>query len=174
MRESINSVPLFNIVIVFVFLFTGYVSLSINLSKAYNVKNEIVSIIKNQGGVCTANVASSDDNNCYNFAEQIRDYFSDAAYHSSGNCDGDQIGYDRNGEYLGAGANNAAFCIKAISVASNSELPNAVYYQVEIFYHLDIPVVSRLTRFSLMGETSRVYEPNECKFDRGNYGLWCN
>ena len=41
MRESINSVPLFNIVIVFVFLFTGYVSLSINLSKAYNVKNEI-------------------------------------------------------------------------------------------------------------------------------------
>ena len=40
MKESIGGFSLFNIVIVFVILFTGYISLSINYSKAYNVKNE--------------------------------------------------------------------------------------------------------------------------------------
>ncbi len=171
MRESVGGVALFNIVIAFVLLFTGYISLSINYSKAYNVKNEIVNIIKNQGGVCTSQ-SSRDDNNCYNFAEQITDYFSDVAYHSNGNCDNGWIGYKRNGEVMGNGAKNAAFCVRAIKREDNSELPNALYYQVELFYQLDLPIFNNLFQFKVKGETSRIYEPNECEYDKHNY-YWC-
>ena len=42
MKEAFGGFSLFNIVIVFVLLFAGYISMSINYSKAYNVKNEIL------------------------------------------------------------------------------------------------------------------------------------
>ena len=166
MKESIGGVTLFNIVIVFILLFAGYVSMSINYSKAYNVKNEILNIIKNKGGVCTSSNRNSE---CYNFGIQINDYFNEANYRSTGECDEGWVGYNRNGEI---DYNNSAFCVKAIKAQGNSELPNALYYQVEVFYQLDIPVFSSVFEFSIYGETGRIYEPNECSFDPARYP-WC-
>lgn len=168
MKESIGGVSLFNIVIVFVLLFAGYISLSINYSKAYNVKNEILNIIKNQGGVCTS--SNRDSNNCYLFAEQITDYFNEANYRSTGTCDDGWVGYDREGQINNR---NSAFCVRGIRANSNSELPNALYYQVKVFYQLDLPLISSIVEFSIYGETSRVYDPNECKIDRTRYE-WCS
>jgi len=172
MKEAVGGVSLFNIVILFVLLFTGYVSLSINYSKAYNIKNEILSIIRNQGGVCTSDSPSSGDN-CYNFAEQITDYFKEAGYRAKGNCDtnDDWVGYTREGELLTDGK-NAAFCVKGIRAESNSELPNALYYQIEVFYQLDLPIIYNTFKFTVTGETSRVYAPNEC--GSGSVYPWCD
>ncbi len=171
MKESVGGISLFNIVIVFVLVFTGYVSLSINYSKAYNIKNEILSIIRNQGGVCTAS-SPGESNICYNFAEQISDYFKDTGYRAKGNCKVEDgwVGYTREGE-LKTDGKNVAFCVKGIKAQSNSELPNALYYQVEVFYQLDLPIIYRAFRFTVKGETSRIYAPNEC--EPGNVYPWC-
>ncbi len=167
MKESIGGVSLFNIVIVFVLLFTGYISLSLNYSKAYNVKNEIVNIIKNQGGICT------DENQeiCYNFKEQIQDYFGEVSYHSHGNCEDGWYGFKRDGS-LASNGKDAAFCVKAIRVSANSELPNALYYQVKLFYQLDLPIFNSLFNFTVLGETPRIYAPNECEYEASLYS-WC-
>lgn len=172
MKEAVGGVSLFNIVIVFVLLFAGYISLSINYSKAYNVKNEIINIIKNQGGVCTSATPNSSDN-CYNFSEQISDYFKEANYRSTGTCESGWVGYNREGliDY-----NNSAFCVKAVRANTNSELPNALYYQIEVFYQLDLPIFSDVFEFEIYGETGRVYEPNECDEETGDRASfpWCN
>lgn len=172
MKESIGGVTLFNIVIVFVLLFAGYISMSINYSKAYNVKNEILNIIRNQGGVCTSTYVRSD---CYNFALQITDYFREANYRSTGECEDGWVGYNREGQ---VDYNNSAFCVKGIKANSNSELPNALYYQVKVFYQLDIPIFSDVFEFSIYGETGRIYDPNECSddpsvSDKSRYE-WCS
>ncbi len=172
MKEAIGGISLFNIVIVFVVIFTGYISLSINYSKAYNVKNELLNIIKNQGGLCTTNDPTSGDI-CKNFTEQIKDYFQEESYRSTGNCDDGWVGFSRAGEFMGESAKNAAFCIKGVNVSANSELPNALYYQVKIFYQLDLPVFNRLFEFSVSGETSRIYAPNECGEGTSYGNLWC-
>lgn len=170
MRESIGGFTLFNIVIVFIIIFASYISLSINYSKAYNVKNEILNIIRNQGGVCTSEYPSS-NNNCYNFSEQITDYFNEANYRSSGTCDDGWVGYDRNGLVNNS---NSAICIIAVKADSASELPNAVYYKVKVFYSLDVPIFSTfLGGLSIEGETGLVYDPNECKYMSGGYN-WCS
>lgn len=180
MKESLGGVSLFNIVIVLVILFTGYISFSINYSKAYNVKNEIINIIKNQGGVCTSSI-SSKGNICYNFKEQITDYFKEANYQSTGDCKAkakdeheyeyEWIGYTRTGDRDYDGK-NSAFCVRAIKANSNSELPNALYYQVKVFYNLDVPVIHSLFEFAIIGETGRIYSPNECQQDVSGYA-WC-
>ncbi len=173
MKEAIGGISLFNIVIVFVLLFAGYISMSINYSKAYNVKNEILNIIRNQGGVCTASQPNN-TNNCYNFASQITDYFREANYRSTGTCDIDEgwVGYNREGQI---DYNNSAFCVKAIKVNTNSELPNALYYQIKVFYQLDLPIIRSVFDLTIYGETARIYDPNECKDQIGDPSRypWC-
>ena len=154
MKESIGGISLFNIVIVFVMVFTGYISLTINYSKR------------------TPSSVASSGNNCYNFKDQIVDYFKETNYTSVGRCDDDWYGYSRSGELLGLGSKKAAFCIKAIEAHATSELPDAVYYKVKMFYHLDLPVINRFWNFTVEGETTRVYAPNECDF--GGLYYWCD
>lgn len=176
MKESVSGFSLFTIVIVFIVLFTGYISLSINHSKAYNVKNELINIIRNQGGVCTSDTPSSTDN-CYNFAEQVSDYFKEAGYRSfASDCnnrgESGWIGYTRDG--MVANSNDRiAFCVKGIPANGNSELPNALYYKVKVFWQLDLPIFSGIFNFAVTGETARVYAPNECEVDPSAYSDWC-
>lgn len=171
MKEAVGGISLFNIVILFIVLFTGYISMSINYSKAFNVKNEIISIIKNQGGVCTSDNTSDI---CHNFQDQITDYFNEGNYRSRGKCESGWVGFDRKGAYLGDSADNAAFCVKG--VIANSEITNALYYKVKVFYQLDLPIFQRLFQFRIEGETSRVYDPNECDANIGQWYSypWCN
>ena len=51
MREAIGGTWLFNLVIFFVLLFAGYMCLSINYSKAFNVKDKIINEIERNGGI---------------------------------------------------------------------------------------------------------------------------
>ena len=46
MREAIGGTWLFQIVIVFILLFTGFMCLTINRSKAFNVKDQIIQTIQ--------------------------------------------------------------------------------------------------------------------------------
>ena len=48
MKEAIGGVSLFQIVIVFLLLFTGVMCLTINHSKAFGVKDEIINIIQEE------------------------------------------------------------------------------------------------------------------------------
>ncbi len=171
MRESIGGAALFTIVIIFILLFAGYISFSINYSKAYNIKNEVINIIKNQGGICTG------PGICANFSNQITDYFKDSNYRSTGNCDDDWVGFFNDGRYLGNNAKNAAFCVHAVKAASASELPNALYYQVKVFYTLGLPIIELVADFSITGETPRIYSPNECNLINETAplpGAWCS
>ena len=51
MREAIGGTWLFQIVIVFILLFTGFLCLSINRSKAFNVKDQIIQTIQSYNGI---------------------------------------------------------------------------------------------------------------------------
>ena len=50
MRESIGGAWLFGIVIVFIFFFSGFLAYSISYTKAFNVKNNIISFIEEYEG----------------------------------------------------------------------------------------------------------------------------
>ena len=165
MKESIGGTALFNIVIFFVLLFTGYICISINYTKAFNVANEVVNIIENQGGICTGN-----DGICYNFKMQIQDYFGDVTYHSRGKCDDGWIGFDRQGEIVSSGE-NASFCVRGIKTLETTEIDSEVYYQVKLFYQLDLPIINKIFSLSVDGTTSLIYSPNEC--DGSVIYNWC-
>lgn len=161
MKEAIGGIPIFQIVLLFILLFTGIMCLTINHSKAFAVKDEIINIIQNQPSI---NI------------EKIADYLKTSGYRTTGNCPNgnDWKGYTRDGgESLGG---DAAFCIKENNVAasfkedletlcqehgcyvaSGGDYPEMVYYDVILFYQLDIPIISSIMQFKIYGSTKVLF-----------------
>ncbi len=110
MREAIGGTWIFQIVIFFILLFTGYMCLSINHSKAFNVKNTIVKAIEREEGV---NLSNPDNDPAI---EKIVEYLKETSYRTTGRCPEGYTGYNRDGKI---DSRNSAFCIAEHELLSN-------------------------------------------------------
>ena len=87
MRESISGTALFLIVIFFVVLFTGYLCLSINKSRAFAVKNSIVRIIERYGtGKNSAAALATNPVDGSNFSNDIKEELKNVGYNTTHDC----------------------------------------------------------------------------------------
>ena len=156
MREAVGSYFLTGLVVTFIVLFTGYLCLSINMNKAYKVKNEIINIIQKNNGL---------DEDAL---DQIQDYMTKVGYRTTGSCDaGEQTsweGYGISGH--SATTRKSVFCIRqVISEAqggndyTKEQFPETAYYQVKVFFAVDLPVVRQLFTFGLKGSTKKLFYP---------------
>ncbi len=160
MREAIGGTWLFQIVIVFVLLFAGFMCLTINQSKAFNVKDRIIQTIQTHNGI-DLNGRCNNDNSAIC---EISKYLIDSSYRTTGSCnnEGDGVvyhGFTRDGRPTD---HDAAFCVARIGITNNSsfasELPTSVgYYRVIVFYQLDLPIFNDLFNFKIKGDTKTIY-----------------
>ena len=166
MREAMGGIPIFEIVIVFILLFTGIMCLTINRAKAYGVKDEIITIIETEGtNESTSSLALSEETN-----KLIAEQLNKVGHRITGNCPEGYQGYNRNG-VLDSNGQNAAYCIGVNKVSdvfqadlkekckgskctpTKEDLPNMVYYDVILFYQLDIPIMRSIFNFKVSGST---------------------
>jgi hypothetical protein len=165
LREAIGGTWLFQIVIFFILLFTGFMCLTINHSKAYGVKSEILEVIERYNGVDL-----STDSSGSVVLEEIANILKHSSYRTTGKCPADVTssknkleivyqGYNREGK---KDKTNPAFCLAEVKMGDKNgsdipqqvqELPNMRYYRVVVFYQLDLPVFNELFMFSLTGDT---------------------
>lgn len=167
MKEAIGGVSLFQIVILFLLLFTGVMCLTINHSKAFGVKDEIINILETDILASYGTVSSYEVST--DTMTKIINHLNDVGYRITGDCpSGDWIGYDRNGSQV---SSNASFCIKSVNVSNAyrndlldkcknnkcdityDDFPSMVYYDVILFYQLDIPIISKVFNLKLYGST---------------------
>lgn len=161
MREAIGGTWLFQIVILFILLFTGFMCLSINHSKAFKVQSSIIDIIERHNGVDLTKSPSSDET-----LKDIVDLLKKTSYRTTGKCPTEKLvnntrisyqGFTRDGNQ--SGGSDIAFCIAKVettsfySVPIPQELPNMPYYRVVVFYQLDLPIFNDLFNFRLTGDT---------------------
>lgn len=162
MKNAFGATLLFQIVIFFVVLFTGYICLSINQAKSFNVKNEIVKAIERHA----PNLVGV---GLLGFTKEVRTILDNEGYRLSGKCseeltnDADQIiGCTRDGVCSIGLQNNVAVCIakfETILPGSNPEKPiKAYHYKVETYYQLDIPIINSLFNLRTKGETKTIYK----------------
>lgn len=150
MKNAFGATLLFQIVIFFVVLFAGYISLSINQAKAFNIKNEIIRIIEKN--------APNLDGVGSNFAANIKESLERVGYRLEGTCSAGFEGYNRMGVKSGS---KGAFCIKKVESTLAGRPGGAVYYKVETFYQLDIPILKSIFNLKARGETKVIYN-KEC------------
>ena len=169
MREAIGGTWLFQIVIVFILLFTGFMCITINRSKAFNVKDMIIQTIQNYNGIDLNSDYEEGDIGA--FAE-IVDYIKENSYRTSGNVpaselvNGEQVSYvcyNRDGH---RSSSNPVFCIAKMPANKDAcaaestcfdELPDMSYYRVVVFFQLDLPIFKELFNFRVVGDTKTMY-----------------
>lgn len=172
MRESIGGTALFQIAIVFLLLFTGVMCITINHSKAFGVKDEIVQMIQNN-----AVAYGSSDKLSNELIGEITSYINESGYRSTNSCpngddDGNYIGYTREGkETTGS---DASICIRAVDVASSydghmrkkcsddcdyvtGDMPAMYYYDIILFYQIDAPILDNIFNFTVKSSTKLLY-----------------
>lgn len=146
MKESIGSTYLFEIVIVFVLLFTGYLCLSINYARSYQIKDSIINVIERNKGL--NDVAK----------KQIKNYLSDVGFRTIGKCGDGYTAYDVDGKEMTDG--KGVYCVrKIISQSGTEELPERAYYQVNVFYQLDLPIFNSVFSFKTIGDSYQIHKP---------------
>lgn len=158
MREAIGGTWLFNLVIFFVLLFTGYMCLSINYSKAFSVKDKIITEIERNGGI--SNISSNKDETI----QGITNYLREVGYRTTGECKGYKYGCDRDGVCTtNPKGTNYAYCLSEKKASDNFKNPQpgefvyVSYYKVKVFYQLDLPVIRQMFNFSIKGDTKTLY-----------------
>ena len=140
MKESIGGAWLFQIAIVFILLFAGYLALSVNYSRAFKVKNEIISIIERNEGATTKT------------QDEITKYLSKVNHTIMGPCD------TADKEFPFSAGNNyskGVYCLKMIC-DNTATIPRA-YYKVKVFFRFDLPILGDLATFKVVGETKMIH-----------------
>lgn len=169
MKEAVGGISIFQIVIVFILLFTAIMCLTINHTKSFAVKDEIVNIIESSK---TGDVIKNEGLTT-EMINKITKALEDGGYRITGNCPKDYIGYDRNGNQKN---NGAAFCIKPVRVDntysddlkdicknnkciySQEQFPKMVYFDIKLFYQLDIPIIKNIFNFTTSSSTKIIME----------------
>lgn len=175
MKEAISGTWLFQIVIVFILIFVGYLALSLNYSKSFRVKNEVLSIIEREEGMTSGTTTE------YGAIKLISNYLIRSGYSTMGKCpidtDGDALWYgalsidatsETNSDSLFEQVTDANkeyyYCVKKISGYFPKE-PQVSYYKVQFFFKFDLPVLGQIGNFKVTGQTTDIQYPQDDDFN---------
>ncbi len=175
MREGIGGIQLFLIVVVLILIFAGIMSYTLNQSNAFAIKDQLVSILESAGGLDLSAECSSGSCNTRlkdeETLQKIIDSLDSNSYRQTGSCEDIEnylneqktkavvAGYQRTGEKTMTGRKDS-FCIAKIPAQKNGsdDTLKGYYYQIYVFYQLDIPILNTLFNFRAIGETKLLYK----------------
>jgi len=163
MRESIGGTWFFQLIIVFILLFVAYLALSINYSKSFKVKNEIISFLEREEGL--TNRTSPDKG----ALQLINDFLVNSGYSATGECDAGWVGVSSleigsSPEIVSNENNNLNkkfyYCVEKVIRDDNvGNYGRKTYYRVRTFFKFDLPVVGKFMVFKVDGVSDDVDYP---------------
>lgn len=155
MRESIGSTWVFQLVLIFILIFVAYLTISINYSKTFKLKNEVLSIIERNEGLTEGNRGGMGI---------VNNYLQTQNYNGRGSC---EVGYYGAKTLSGTNMNTDFdfissptstkyyYCVKKVSGYYSSK-PKRSYYRIRLFIDYDLPVIGKIFTFTADGQTSEI------------------
>ncbi len=150
MRDAFGGLMNMVIIVVFLVLVSGYLAFNVNYTKAFRVKNKIISAIEQYEGNCDPGNTTNQCNNA------ITDYMK-------------QVGYTaENLNITDWDCTNQGYCIKEYNAetetaTTETDIPEKVYYRVTTAIVIDIPIINKimpnLSVFQVSG-TTRTFKPS--------------
>lgn len=150
MREAIGGTWLTQLVILFMLIFVAFLALSLNYTKAFKIKNELLTIIEKREGLTQGDNGS---------IAIINNYLKANNYGVTKACEVGSYGVaDLNNNVAELVANRSKkyhYCVTKIkSPSSNNE--GKVYYNVNIFFYFNLPVLGDVFKFDVNGSTGDI------------------
>ena len=149
MRDAIGQVFTLQIILAFVLLINGYMAYSVNYTRAFRVKNQIVNIIEQYEG------PYNDEG-----IDKINEYIDRMAYDVNNQ---QMLNFQNdNGDAVCPGYNGWCYVEHNVSVNDADGERKGTYYTVVTFVNIDIPVINNILGLGnflqVVGETRTIYE----------------
>ena len=151
MRQATGTTATFQIVLIFTFLFAGFLAVAITYNRAYKIKNESLTIMQKY-------------ENPEVYIDYINNYLKNNGYSTKGKCSIgeygikslDNIDYDlidKNED-----ENKYYYCISYICSNENCRIENnnRIRYQLKVFFKFNLPYLGDLLTFDITGETKTI------------------
>lgn len=158
MRSAIGGTWTFMLVIAFIAIFAAYLTITLNYSKAFKVQNEIIDIIERSEGLTDQ---TSTDGRGDGAIQLISNFMRYNGYNAKGTCPEGYIGaksimgngkedleYARDGEKY-------YYCVRK-HIGYFDAKPNRAYYDVDMFFAFDLPIIGSIFNFRVSGETMEI------------------
>lgn len=168
MRQTIGATWVFQLVILFTLIFAAYIALTINYSKSFRVKNEVLSFIEKNQGMTD------------NGVKLINNYLTQSGYKQMGYCSANEtlgtVTYGAkslNTESISnifepaEAGKKYYYCFSKVT-GYHSYFTTRAYYKVKLFFHMDLPVMGDIYSFDVDGQTSEI----DNTYDNNNLSLW--
>ena len=157
LRNSINGAWLFGIIITFMAIFIAYISISINYSKAYEMKTKMVTIVEEYDGVNPSTV------------EYLNRIASNYGYRKTNTCkveNGEKLVGILDGIPTVNPKEPQNICITRELKEGGEFNEKKYYYNIEVFFGFDLPLIGNLFTFRVDGETNAIYYPSDADYFR--------
>lgn len=168
MKQTISGTWVFMLVIFFTLIFAAYIALTINYSKSFKVKNEVLSLIEKNEGFTD------------NGVKLINNYLTQTGYKTMGAChlQPDTVVYGAKTidpsvpaasaiEKVNSSKNQYYYCFTKYT-NYHSYFKTRAYYKINLFFHFDLPVLGDLYSFDVEGQTSEI----DATYDSNNLTDW--
>lgn len=147
MRDAVGGSAAIFIIMIFIVVALGYLAFNVNYTKAFRMKNKIISVYEDYDGECSSKCQ-----------EHIKKYAATIGYLSADiNCPKGYKGMED------------LYCIKEVEVHPNnsgeeiSDLSNRSYYKIITKINVDVPVIRNifdLRIFQITGDTKTFIREN--------------
>lgn len=142
MRQTIGGTWLFQLMILFILLFVGFIVLTLNYSKTIRIKNEMLSMVEKYEGLNEQSI------------KLVNNYLLYTGYAVTGSCsveDGSYGALDLSSPYLEEAQEGSKYyyCVKKYNGTNTTN-----YYQIAIFYKFNLPVIGDTSSFIVKGTTT--------------------
>lgn len=151
MRQAIGTTWILQLVIIFMLIFVAFLALSINYTKAFKIKNELVTIVEKYEGV-----TQGENSPVY----LLNNYLRYNNYTVMGKCnEGDWGNQNLDEPILEEVKTNERYyyCVRKIDDSTESS-PYKAKYKVRIFFKFSLPVIGDIFTFSVEGTTISIKE----------------
>ena len=143
MRDAFGGIVNIVIIVVFLVLVSGYLAFNVNYTKAFRVKNKIISTYEQYEGACDQNSTCE---------KKIKEYMTRLGYNAPNMKEEDKTWECRD----------IGYCVKEVMVSAKnkdsiSERNEKSYYKIKTQINIDIPIVNKimpgLRIFEVSGDT---------------------
>ena len=167
MRQTIGATWVFQLVIIFTLIFAAYIALTINYSKSFRVKNEVLSLIEKNEGFTD------------NGVKLISNYLTQNGYKTMGGCHQLKDAVVYGAKSIDPNTDPAAaieeaqpgkqyyYCFTKYT-DYHSYFKTRAYYKINLFFHFNLPVLGDLHTFDVEGQTSEI----DATYDSQNIKKW--
>ena len=190
MKSNIASIWLVGLILTFLLIFSAYIIITVDYSATFKMKNEVLNILeKNKGftifaGQNVDSVVKPGTTVLGNVGSlrTINAFLAGSSYGAKGPCARGRAGEKwigvksldyqttSTGSLLDFSADDDThyfYCIARFKTGRTYETYPSVYYQVQLFYKFEIPILKEFLPVRIEGTTDEVYLPSSSDILKG-------